>query len=710
MKKMLFVFSLLLAPFSVLLAQQLSIEEAVMGNYGDLNPEKLDQLQWVEGEDDLTFVDDNKLMIVNKRGKKKVLFTLTSLNKQIDDSLSSFPEVNWIDKNNFYFNRGKSYYKSNLKKDKTNLVLQYGEDGENADYHQKSNRVAFTIDNNLFFQNGETQVQVTDEEDGIVSGQAIHRYEFGISKGTFWSPDGGRLAFYQKDERGVSDYPIPDYDKVPAENETIKYPMAGQQSEIPKVGVYDLEKERLIYLDVEDGKLDDSFYITNLTWNPDGKTIYLAIVNRDQNQMYLGAWNAGTGDFLGKVVEENDEEYVEPEHGPIFSKRSQYRMLWFSERNGFNHLYQYDTKGDLHSQVTDGEFDVTEFLGFSEDGNHIFVQATGENPTDRHLYRAALDGSGMKKLTSESGTHNGKLSDSGKYFIDEFSSLDVPRKIFLKDEEGDEIANLFEAENPLKDKTYGQTEIFSHPAEDGTPLWCRMIKPSNFDEVKQYPVLVYVYNGPHVQLVRNTWLGAAPLWMHSLVEDGYIIFTVDGRGSSNRGIDFEQAVFRNLGNLEMKDQVHLANWLKKQPFTDEGKFVVHGWSYGGFMTTSLMLRHPDVFEAGVAGGPVIDWKFYEVMYTERYMDTPESNPGGFETAALPQYVENLEGDLLMIHGTSDDVVVLQHNMAFLKACVEKGMHVDFMAYPGHKHNVHGKDRVHLISKIVDFLKDSLEEK
>jgi dipeptidyl-peptidase-4 len=234
-----------------------------------------------------------------------------------------------------------------------------------------------------------------------------------------------------------------------------------------------------------------------------------------------------------------------------------------------------------------------------------------------------------------------------------------------------------------------------------------MIKPSDFDETKEYPVLVYLYNGPHVQLVRNTWMAAAPLWMHSLAEDGFIIFTVDGRGSANRGIDFEQAVFRNLGDLEMEDQIHLTNWLKEQPYTDEEKFAIHGWSYGGFMTTSLMLRKPGNFKVGVAGGPVIDWKYYEVMYTERYMDTPETNPEGFEKAALPQYVENLEGKLLSIHGTSDDVVVLQHNMALLKASIEKGVQIDFMAYPGHPHNVHGKDRVHLMTKIIEYIKANL---
>ena len=379
MNKTLFLSAIAFVFCGSIFAQKLSIEEAVMGNYGKLNPDNLSQLQWIEGENELSYVEENKLMVINKRGKEDLRLTLDELNTQIEDSLSSFPKITWIDKNNFYFDRGKSFYKTNIKKDETEIVLQYEAEGANADYHQGTNRVAYTVDNNLYIGNRKSSVQITEEPEGVVSGQAIHRYEFGISKGTFWSPDGNRLAFYQKDERPVSDYPIPDYTEMPAADNTIKYPMAGQDSEIPKVGVYDIQNERLLYLDIEDGKSDDSFYVTNLTWSEDGNTIYAAVVNRDQNEMYLGAWTAHRGDFLGKVLDESDAEYVEPEHGPIFSKRSKYLMLWFSERSGFNHLYMYDTKGNLKHQVTSGDFDVTEFIGFNEDGDYIYVQATGEN-------------------------------------------------------------------------------------------------------------------------------------------------------------------------------------------------------------------------------------------------------------------------------------------------------------------------------------------
>ncbi len=337
----------------------------------------------------------------------------------------------------------------------------------------------------------------------------------------------------------------------------------------------------------------------------------------------------------------------------------------------------------------------------------MFFHATGKNPTESHGYSLDLKTNEVSQLTSESGTHQIVVSSSGKYFIDNFNSLTVPNKVTLHQLGKSKDREILIADNPLIDYTIGNTELFSKKASDGTDLWCRMITPSNFDESKKYPVLFYVYNGPHVQLVTNSWLGGASLWMHSLAEEGYIIFTVDGRGSSHRGIDFEQAVHENMGTIEVDDQAEMAEWLKTLPYTDNDRFAVHGWSYGGFMTTSLMLKKPGLFKVGVAGGPVIDWRLYEVMYTERYMDTPESNLEGYENADLKNHVSNLEGKLMLIHGTSDDVVVMQHSMEFLSQCIQEGKQVDFFPYPGHAHNVRGKDRVHLMTKVLSYIKTNL---
>jgi dipeptidyl-peptidase-4 len=313
----------------------------------------------------------------------------------------------------------------------------------------------------------------------------------------------------------------------------------------------------------------------------------------------------------------------------------------------------------------------------------------------------------MRKLTMEDGYHHISLSSSGKYFIDDFSSLDTPHRIRIFSMNGKPILELLDAPNPLENRKIGKTELVDIKAADGTTLHARIITPSNLDPSKKYPVVVYVYNGPHVQLVTNSWLGGAPLWMHSMCEEGYIIWTLDGRGSDMRGLEFEQAIFRDLGTLEIQDQMAGVAYLRSLPYVDQERMGVHGWSYGGFMTTGLMLREPGTFKAGVAGGPVIDWKYYEVMYTERYMDTPQENPEGYAKSDLKKYVKNLKGDLLMIHGSSDDVVVLQHNMTFLKQCIDEGVQVDFFVYPGHAHNVRGKDRVHLMTKVIGYFMDKL---
>ncbi|NNC84175.1 MAG: prolyl oligopeptidase family serine peptidase, partial [Flavobacteriales bacterium] len=349
---------------------------------------------------------------------------------------------------------------------------------------------------------------------------------------------------------------------------------------------------------------------------------------------------------------------------------------------------------------------IQRVLHYDEESQELIVLGTG-SPIETVAYQVPLDGSSMTRITLESGLHRVKVSDTGKYMIDAYSSLEIPRRTVIRDRSGKVVKTLLDAPDPLKGKKIGTTEIFTIQAEDGTDLYCRMIKPSDFDASKKYPVFVYVYNGPHVQLIHDTWLGAASLWMHHLAEQGYIIFTLDGRGSSNRGLKFEQAVHRQLGLLEVKDQMAGVEYLRSQPFVDADRMAVHGWSYGGYMTLNLMLRQPDAFKVGVAGGAVTDWRFYEVMYTERYMDSPADNPSGYETTRLSSLADKLEGDLLLIHNTSDDIVVPQHYMVMMNAFINADKQVDTFIYPGHKHNVRGPDRVHLIERIVDYVNEHL---
>lgn len=677
-----------------------------MGQRGEFAPTRLSQLQWTEKKDNYSYVEENTLHVYQgKSGKLKYSVTLEELNTALGLELKSFPGVDWKSDQDGIIQTRSGWYKFNVASKSGEMWIAKPDGGANFALHNNG-ALAYTRDNNVFVQVNGKELQVTDLEEGILAGQAIARYEFGIQKGLFWSKDGRKIGFYQKDERHVPEYPLVDYTTTPATSTPVRYPMAGSHSEHAFFGIFDVGAQELVYLDANNGVIDDSYYITNVAWTPDGNSLMAAIVNRDQNDMKLVRFNASNGSVEKVLFSESHAAYVEPENPAIFVPGKDGTFLWFSERDGFNNLYYYTAEGKLIAN-TESTFPITSFIGFTPKADAFYVTGAGPNPTERYTYRIEFGNMRLKMSSFVNGTNSSSLSPSGKYLINTNTSIEVPLEQSVLSASGKQIRSLHKSENPLEGRTIGNTELLVLKAKNGDSLMARMITPPDLDPSKKYPVLVYVYNGPHVQLVRNTWMASAPLWMHSLATDGYIVFTVDGRGSANRGRDFEQAIFRRLGTIEMQDQLVGVEYLKSLPYVDQERMAVHGWSFGGFMTTSLMLREPGTFKVGVAGGPVIDWSLYEVMYTERYMDRPEENPEGFEKANLTNYVSNLEGDLLMIHGTVDDVVVMQHNMRFLEKCVSEGVQVEFFAYPGHPHNVRGKDRVHLMTKVINYIKEKL---
>jgi dipeptidyl-peptidase-4 len=697
-------FSCLLSVLSH--AQRLTLEEAVRKQFTTFAPETLDQLAFIPGTDTWFYVKDDKLMSGDSKGEMKQLLSLDDLNRLLGPkSIKRFPEITWISPTAFYFQRERQFVFVDLATTTAEFTAEYPEQAENIELHPATKRIAYTILNDLYVID-QKEIRITNFPANIVSGQIISRNEYGINKGIFWSPDGSKLAFYQKDESNVQDYPLTNYSTVPAKVKNIKYPMAGSLSEMVKVGVYDIGSASTIYLDLNYQQNDDKFYATNLSWQPAGKQILIAWLNRTTNIMQLKSFDAATGTELKILLTEKDDRWLEPLHPAEFIPFHQDEFLWFSNQKGFTQLYRYHISGLLLGN-TKNEFEILSVIGYDARASRAYVLATGEKPTEVHAYEIVLADMSMKQITTEPGMHQVSVGVSGKTFVDSFSNVQVPGNCNLRNFKGEVIKNLLTAENPYKGRTIGITEMVEFPSNTGETLYARVIKPSNFDPNKKYPVVVYVYNGPHVQLVTNSWLGGAALWMHYLAEDGYVVFTVDGHGSEHRGKKFEQAVYRQLGTQEIEDQITGVEWLKKQPWVDANRMGIHGWSFGGFMTTSLMLRKPGTFKAAVAGGAVIDWRLYEVMYTERYMDTPAENPDGYKTADVTNYVKNLQGKLLMIHGTDDNVVVYQHAMKFLKACVDNGVQVDFFAYPGHEHNVRGVDRVHLMKKIIDYLEANI---
>jgi dipeptidyl-peptidase 4 len=707
MKKTLILWGLILtAPLSWA-QKQLTLEEAVLGQTRQFMPEQLAQLSWIPDTDDYVQVRRDSLVRTAISGRQTAVLTLAELRMILGKpELKSFPALHWISEDQIWFESEKKFVTVALKSRQRTQSVTVPENAANTDFHAASGNLAFTRENNLFVYNSGREIQVTRNEPGIVSGQSIARNEYGISKGTFWNPSGSALAWYEKDERNVTEYPLTDYSVTPASVKMIRYPMAGQAGEIPAVGVIHVQTGEVVYLDLfGNQRRSDQYYATNLAWAPDGGSVLITWLNRKTTQLWLRQFDALTGKEIRTILTEQDDKWLEPLQPVSFVPGNAEQFIWHSWREGFHNFYLYTLSGKLIGK-TAARFELDEIIGFDGKGGVMYALGRAEDPTQQHAYAVNLPSMRMTRLTPAAGTHEVRVSKSG-YILDTWSSVDVPNRVDLT-RDGKVIRTLLNAENKLSEYDLGRPEIISLMSTDSTRLYARVIRPSSFDPEAKYPAVVYVYNGPHVQLVTNSWLAGAPLWMYYLAELGYVVFTVDGRGSAHRGKAFEQSVHRSLGSCEIDDQAFGVHWLRSQPWIDASRIGIHGWSYGGFMTTSLMLRMPELFKAGVAGGPVIDWKLYEVMYTERYMDTPDENPEGYERADLTRISSQLEGKLLMIHGTDDDVVVMQHNMRFIKSCIDNQVQVDFFAYPGHAHNVRGKDRLHLIGKVIEYLNTHLE--
>jgi len=697
--------------------KQLTIEDAVLKQRSKLAPTRLSQLQWLPASTKFSFVGSGAFVDVLLMGGvedtlTREILSLASLNNKLKeagaDTLPAFPSVKWQDTSAFTFPSGRKIWFFNRKDQKLTVKdsLTLPENAEAVE-EGPSGMKAYVEGDNIWIERSHVRKQITaDGKYELVYGKTVHREEFGISKGIFWSPKGTHLAFYRMDQSMVTDYPIIDFSARPAAEKKIKYPFSGQKSHEVTIGVYDLSRDTVIYLNT--GNPPDQ-YLTNVTWHPSGNSLYVAVVNREQNHMWLNQYDATTGAFIKTLFEETDDRYTEPLHPIEFVKGSGKLFIWQSRRDGWNHLYLYNTDGNLIRQLTTGEWEVTAFNGFDPKGRRAFFQVTGNDGIDRQFCSVELSTAKLTRLTTIGGVHTVMLNDDCSFFMDSFSNLTTPRVTSLCSSTGKPVRDLLVASNPLKDYSIGNTRIFQIIAADSiTPLWCRMILPPDFDSTKKYPVIIYVYGGPHAQMITNSWLGGADLWFHHLASEGYIVFTVDNRGSANRGKAFEQVIHRQAGAEEIKDQLQGVAYLKNLPYVDAQRIGVNGWSYGGFMATSLMTRHPGVFKAAVAGGPVIDWTAYEVMYTERYMDTPGENPEGYKKNNLLNYVDKLQGRLMLIHGTDDDVVVWQHSIMYVKQAVSKGVLVDYMVYPGHPHNVSGKDRVHLNKKITRYFDDFLK--
>ncbi len=681
----------------------LTMEEAVLGT--GLGVENL-PVTWRADGSSYTTVEKGVIYDVNpKTGEKQELTTLKKINALLGTSLKRMPAYSLTGKGTMRFYAGRELVGINPVAD--TIIHRYAipEGAENPLYADEG-RFLYTRANNLYWSDreGKEYAITTEEDKNIVSGQSVSRNEFGITGGMFPAPDKFHVAFYQKDESRVSTFPLLDINTRTGSLREVKYPMAGMASEHVRLGIYNYETQKTVWVDVTD--FTEERYLTCISWAPDSKTIYIQVLDRDQKQMRLNAYNVADGSFIRTILEEKNDKYVEPQYQLHFLKSNPDQFIYTtSNRDGFRNLYLCTLSTGGVERLTKVDADV-ELV--AERGRYIYYSSAEVSPVEKHLFRLDMKTRKTLRLTPDAGWHTANISPEGSYFIDSYSSLTEPRVVRFASTDGKRSRELLRAADPSAELNYGSIELGTVKSADGKyDNYYRLIKPHDFDPAKKYPVILYVYGGPHSQMVTNTFQAQLRRWEMYMAQRGYVVFVMDNRGTTNRGLEFEQAIHRQCGKCEMADQMAGLNWLLGHAWCDRDRVGVHGWSYGGFMTISLMTNYPEVFKVGVAGGPVIDWKWYEVMYGERYMENPESNPEGFASTSLIPMAEKLQGKLLICQGAIDATVLWQHSLSFVRACVVKGVQVDYFPYPCHEHNVIGKDRVHLMQKVTNYFEDYL---
>lgn len=718
MKKIL--FALLISSTTCAYAQRnFTIDETVYGP-SKFAPKSLSSTQWAKNADIFTHLDDTYQYLIARDAKNywkpQQIASLDEIQAAINSSIGDgiiklkyFPsQYQWIDQNTIAFDipspENTYSFHYNIGSKKAKVVHKLPTKSTNPEFTTNNSQTAYLIGNNIeiLSQDGR-KIQVTkDTIDGIVNGSDnTHRQEFGINKGMWWSPNNQNLLFYKKDETMVSKYPLPQWDMPVATIDNTRYPMAGMKSEEVNLIIYNTINNHFTTLKTGEPKEQ---YLTTVTWDPSNEYVYVGILNRGQDHLKLNKYNAKTGDLVKTLFEETSNTWVEPQNPLIFIPNNPDQFLYQTDKDGFNQLYLYNTEGKLIKNLGYKDVIVIDFKGFNSSYNKAYYTGATNKGLERHLFEVDLKTGKTIQLTTTNGTHNANISPSGKYILDQYSNLNTPNKIQIIDTKTNKATTILDAQNPF-DGTINLPKIefleFLSP-DDKTPLNARITYPTNFDPTKKYPVMVYLYGGSHAQLVTDRWLGGAGYFDLYMAQNGYIVFTLDNRGSDARGRDFTRVTHRQLGEAEMEDQLVGIDYLKSLPYVNKDKMGIFGWSYGGYMTTSLMTKHNDIFNTGVAGGPVMDWHLYEVMYGERYMDTPQENPEGYKKTSLLNKADKLKGNLLIIHGAQDPVVVQQHSMQFVEQAIKAGKEVDYFLYPTHEHNVRGKDRIHMYQKIAKY--------
>ena len=683
----------------------LTMREAIIGY--DLYP-RTKYVAWKGSENIITYRKGSDIIGEDaKTGKKSLIMSLDDLNHILGAKYRGWGRFTWFDANTIIVQTQGKMIAIDVNSKKVKFSVNRPKKGDNFQFCKDNKLTAFTKENNLYYNgiDGKIVAVTSEKNKNIVSGQSISRNEFGINGGIFWSPDAEKLGFYRKDETDVSSFPLFNITTRTGSVKNIKYPMIGMGTEHVSFGIYNLKSQKTVFLNVTD--FDDERYITNVAWSPKSDFIYAQILNRGQNEMHLNKYNAETGAFVKTVLTEKNDKFEEPQDPIVFLKKDPSKFIYrTNNRDGYFNLYLVSKDGASIKRITKVDADV---VMVGEDGTYVYYTSAEVSPIQNQLFRCSLKSGRAKRLTMAEGWHNVKMSSDCKYFIDSYSSLNVPGVLNLASSKGKIMNQMQKLESPDVAYNYGEITLGSVKSADGKyNNYYRLIKPINFDPNKKYPLILYVYGGPHSQLVKDNYQAGMSHWEMLMAQKGYVVFVMDNRGTLNQGTDYEKCIHGECGQKEMSDQMVGLKMLMSKSWIDKDRIGVHGWSYGGFMSISLMTKYPKIFKVGVAGGPVIDWKWYEVMYGERYMDTEKENPEGFKKVSLINKAKDLKGKLLICQGLIDNTVVCEHSLSFIRECIKNNVPVDYFIYPRSEHNVRGVDRIHLMQKVTDYFEDYLK--
>ena len=575
----------------------------------------------------------------------------------------------------------------------------------NVKFSPDGKSLGFVRGNNLFVLDLMTDTERSLTKDGgehIINGRFdwVYEEEFGISDGWQWSPDGKHIAFWHLDENRVPEYMLTQWDSLHLQLIPMRYPKPGEKNSIVTIGVVDVQTNDIRWLDL--GQNDD-IYIPRIQWTRDANILSIQRLNRAQNVLELLFADVSTG-ATRIALREEEEKWLDIHDALTFLDDG--KFIWESERDGFRHFYLYKNDGTLVNQITKGEWEVDGYYGVDPKKNILYYSSTQTTPLDRQIYKIRLDGKKETQLTVKSGSHTARFSPSYEYFLDTFSDASTPPTISLMDNDGELVTVVQDNSVPaLHEYPMGKTNFLTLKTTDGVLLNGSIMKPVDFDSTKKYAVLVFTYGGPGSQEVRNRWGRTTDqLWYSLLTQKGYLIFVVDNRGTGGRGKQFAQLGFHHLGKWEVQDHVEAAKYLATLPYVDKSRIGIWGWSYGGYTSSMVILNGAEYFKAGIAVAPVTDWRFYDDIYTERYMGTPQNNPDGYKESSPITFASKLKGKFLLIHGTSDDNVHFQNTANFAAALEKANKQFSTMFYPDKNHSISGGNtRLHLYTLMTNFL-------